>query len=417
MKFKTAEILCVGTEILIGDITNTNASFISRRLADMGISQYRQSVVGDNPERLRDAILESLSRCDLLIMTGGLGPTYDDLTKETAAKVMGRTLVPDEKSMKRIVEYFEKSGKEMCENNEKQAYMPEGCIIFENNNGTAPGCCIEDEELGKAIIMMPGPPNEMIPMWKESVEKYLADKTTVKMYSENVNLFGICESELEHMLLDLMLNSTNPTLAPYCKDGEVRVRVTASHQSLDECKKMCDEMVEKIKNSPVGKYVYGTDVDLVETLVNTLREKKLKIATAESCTGGMIASMITSVSGSSDVFDGSVVSYANRIKCDIIGVEESTLERFGAVSSAVARQMSEGIRQKIGADIGIGVTGIAGPTGGSDEKPVGVVFISISTPNNTSVKRCFFDGNRDKVRRLTAVNAIGLALEEIRSIK
>ena len=195
------------------------------------------------------------------------------------------------------------------------------------------------------------------------------------------------------------------------------MRVTASHQSLDECKRMCDEMVEKIKNSPVGKYVYGTDVDLVETLVNTLREKKLKIATAESCTGGMIASMITSVSGSSDVFDGSVISYANRIKCDIIGVEKETLERFGAVSSAVARQMSEGIREKIGADIGIGVTGIAGPTGGSDEKPVGVVFISISTANNTIVKRCFFDGNRDKVRRLTAVNAIGLALEEIRNSK
>ena len=251
MKIRNAEILCVGTEILIGDIVNTNAAYISERLARLGINQYYQAAVGDNPERLSEAINGALGRADLVIMSGGLGPTYDDLTKETAAKCMGRGLYLDERSLERIKERFNFRCKTMTKNNEKQAMMPEGSVIFENNAGTAPGCAIEDFERGKIIIMLPGPPFEMKRMFEESVIPYLLNFTDKRFVSINVNIFGMGESEVESKLKELMDGSVNPTVAPYCGDGEVRLRVTASGNDEAECRKACLEMIEKIRETEV----------------------------------------------------------------------------------------------------------------------------------------------------------------------
>ncbi len=414
LHFASAEILCVGTEILIGDIVNTNAAYISSRLAALGINQYYQTVVGDNPGRLSEQLRLSLSRCDLVIMTGGLGPTYDDLTKETAAAVMGRKLYCHEESLTRLKGYFASFNRPMTENNLKQAMIPEGSVVFNNDNGTAPGCCIEDESANKAIIMLPGPPREMVPMWDDSAEPYLRAHTTEQLYSRNLEITGMGESEVESILSDMMRSSVNPTIAPYCKEGLVRLRITARAKEEKEAYALCDKGIDDIMATRVGEYVYGVDCEIEEALVRLLAEKGLKIAAAESCTGGLISSMITGVAGSSEVYDGSVVSYANRIKHGILGVSGENLESFGAVSEPVAREMAEGICRVIGADVGIAVTGIAGPGGGSPEKPVGTVYIAVSYKGNTEVKLCHFRGNREKVRRLTAVNALAMAFRAVK---
>lgn len=414
LQFRTAEILCVGTEILIGDIVNTNAAYISGRLAAMGINQYYQTVVGDNPGRLSEQLRLSLSRSDLVIMTGGLGPTYDDLTKETAASVMGRAMYFDGDTAERLRSFFAALGRTMTENNLKQAMIPEGSVVFANGNGTAPGCSIEDDDANKAVIMLPGPPREMVPMWTESVEPYIREHTEEILYSRNLMIIGMGESEVESILRDMMESSVNPTIAPYCKEGMVRLRITARAKTEKEASRLCDLTADRIRLTKVGGYIYGTDCEIEEALVHLLAEKRLKIATAESCTGGLISSMITEVPGSSDVFDGTVVSYANRIKHNILGVSEDDLNRYGAVSEPVARQMAEGIIKVIGADIGIAVTGIAGPGGGSAEKPVGTVYIAVSYNGHTDVRLCHFSGNREKVRRLTAVNALAMAIRKIK---
>jgi len=414
IKFRSAEVLCVGTEILIGDIINTNAAFISSRLAALGINQYYQSVVGDNPDRLRRCIENALGRSDLLIMTGGLGPTYDDLTKETAARVMRRTLVLHERSFERLKFYFSNRGVVMSENNIKQAMMPEGSVVFDNNNGTAPGLSIEDEEAGKAIIMLPGPPREMIPMWNESVEPYLKSHSDLVLVSRNINLIGIGESSVEAVLAPLMKAAENPTVAPYCKEGEVRLRVTARVSDENEGYKLCEDMIEKIRESEIGKYIYGIDTDLPTVLIERLRKKGLKITTAESCTGGRVAEMLTNIPGCSDVFDGGVVSYANRIKEQLLGVSHDTLEKRGAVSEQTAREMAVGALALTDADIAIAITGIAGPGGGSKEKPVGLVYIALAYRGEIEVRECHFIGSRDKIRQHSAMTALTMAEQKLR---
>lgn len=416
MKIKNAEILCVGTEILIGDIVNTNAAYISERLARLGINQYYQAAVGDNPERLASAINGALERADLVIMSGGLGPTYDDLTKETAAKCMGRSLYLDIPSLERIKDIFAFRCKTMTKNNEKQAMMPMGSVIFPNNAGTAPGCAIEDEERGKIIIMLPGPPFEMKRMFEESVVPYLLGFTDKRFVSINVNIFGMGESEVESKLKSIMDSSVNPTVAPYCGDGEVRLRVTASGQSEDECRRLCLEMIERIKKTEVGAVIYGTDTTLAEETVRSFIEAGKTLATAESCTGGLIAKRITDISGSSEMFGYGAVTYANEAKMKLLSVKKETLEKHGAVSPETAAEMAEGVRKLSGADIGVATTGIAGPGGGTKEKPVGLVYLGVSSKNGTRTLRLMLSQGRDRVRLLASTNALSEALKELKSL-
>lgn len=416
MKINSAEILCVGTEILIGDIINTNSAYISKKLAALGINQYYQAVVGDNPARLERKINEALARCDLLIMTGGLGPTYDDLTKETAAKCMNREMYLHEPSLERMQRYFTNRKIVMSETNKKQAYMPVGAVVFDNDHGTAPGLAIEDNERNKIIIMLPGPPNEMIPMFDESVEPYLKQFSEMIFYSKNINLVGIGESAVEAVLSSMMQSAVNPTVAPYCKEGEVRLRVTAKVKDSAEGEVLCGEMIDKIRLTEVGKYIYGIDTDLESALIQLLKTKGLKVATAESCTGGLISKMITDVSGSSAVFDGGVVSYANDIKHQLLNVSEDTLRKYGAVSEQTAREMAIGVRELMRADYGISVTGIAGPDGGTVDKPVGLVYIACAIGSGTDciVRQLNLRGDRSHIRKLTANYALSLAIETVR---
>lgn len=413
IKINSAEVLSVGTELLLGDIVNTDAAYIARRLAALGINQYFQGVVGDNPTRLEAELRSALERSDLVILTGGLGPTYDDLTKETAARLMGRSMYMHEESLDRMMARFEKRGITMTENNKKQALMPEGAIVFKNDYGTAPGLAIEDENKGKIIIMLPGPPRECEPMFHEQVEPYLKKFSDRIFYSKTVNIFGMGESRVESILKEEMLGATNPTVAPYAKDGEVQLRVTASGKDEAECAELCDKEIEKIRATEVGKCIYGVDAgSLEEVLVKELLLRGMKIAAAESCTGGYVAKRITNVSGSSSVLDGSIVTYANRVKEKFTEVSHETLEAHGAVSPETALEMARGVRKLFDADIGISTTGIAGPTGGTPDKPVGLVYVGVSCDGYEEVRRLNIGNGlqtREYVRYVSASNALDLA--------
>ena len=409
-----AEILCVGTEILLGDIVNTNAAFLARELAAMGILVYHQSVVGDNPGRLEAQLRRALEENDCVIMTGGLGPTYDDLTKETAAGLFGRKMAMHEESLRQIEAFFARRKRPMTENNKKQAMMPEGAIIFPNHNGTAPGLALEAD--GKIAILLPGPPREMERMFRESVAPYLAKFSDRVLVSETVHIFGVGESQVEHTLKEQMVSLTNPTLAPYAKEGEVLLRVTAAAKDETEAKALIAPVVEQIC-AIFPDNVYGVGVGNLQTaLVQTLAAKNLTVATAESCTGGLISKRITEVSGASQVFDCGVCSYANQIKAGVLGVKEETLAQYGAVSEQTAMEMAQGVRALAGAEIGISTTGIAGPTGGTAEKPVGLVYVGISSQNGTRAVRLElgrgFTDEREYIRWLASSHALYLALRE-----
>ncbi|MBQ8510160.1 MAG: competence/damage-inducible protein A [Clostridia bacterium] len=413
IQIRSAEILCVGTELLLGDIVNTDAAFLSRRLAALGINQYYQSVVGDNPARLEEMLTLALGRSDLVILTGGLGPTYDDLTKETAARLMGRSMYMHQESLDRLIARINRYGFAITENNKKQAMMPEGAVVFKNNYGTAPGLAIEDEEKGKIVILLPGPPRELEPMFTEEVEPYLKKFSDHILYSRCVNIFGMGESKVEDILRPMMLASTNPTIAPYAKDGEVLLRVTASGKTEDECRALCDRVIEKICATEVGGFVYGVDAGSLEgALVSELIARHLTVASAESCTGGYVSKRITNVSGASEVLEGSIVTYANRVKEQFVHVSHETLEAHGAVSRETAVEMARGVRELFGADVGISTTGIAGPGGGTPEKPVGLVYVAVSTKDGEDVRELRIGNGlatREYVRYVSASNALDLA--------
>ncbi len=413
---KNAEIICVGTELLLGEVVNTNAAYIAERLAELGVSVYHQSVVGDNPMRLRDELSSALSRCGLVIMTGGLGPTYDDLTKETAAELFGRRLVMDGRALEEIRDYFHRTGRKMAESNAKQALVPEGAMVLYNQWGTAPGMIIEgDGELsGKCVVLLPGPPREMRNMFEFYLIEYVAERTESRIVSRNIHLIGIGESAAEELLLPLIEEATNPSLAPYAKDGEVRFRVTASAKTVKEAEAMCDSLVHKVLDSEVGEFVYGIDVGSIERAVaNALFDKGETLATVESCTGGLIAKRLTDISGISAVYLGGAVTYANDAKEKLVDVKHETLIAHGAVSEKTAREMAEGIRKALGADYGISTTGIAGPDGGTPEKPVGTVYIAVASRDETRVKRLQLPPMRDReyIRTAAATNALALLLE------
>lgn len=405
----TCEIISVGTEILLGDILNTDAQFLSIQLALMGISVLHQTTVGDNPERLREALDIAASRNDIIITSGGLGPTPDDLTKEICCEFFSKKCVLHRESLERMSSYFASKGLEMTENNKKQAMLPTDCTVFPNDNGTAPGCAIEKN--GKHIIMLPGPPGELKPMFFKYAAKYLkrfSDKTII---SHSIRTFGIGESAMAQKVNDLF-DGSNPTLAPYAKNGEALLRVTAMAQSKEDAEKLCAPIIKEVSKRLDG-LIYGIDVPNIETaVVNMLKEKHLKLATAESCTGGYIGKRITDIPGSSDVFECGIISYSNEIKANVLGVSRDDLQKYGAVSEQVAKQMAIGALKVSGADIAVSVTGIAGPGSDGTDKPVGLSYIGIAAKDFVYAKKLVTgkknDGCREYNRYVSASNALNL---------
>ena len=378
-----AEIISVGTELLLGQVVNTDTAIVAQELSALGINLLYSAVVGDNVERLRHAVDTAISRSELLIMTGGLGPTTDDLTKETTAACAGKKLVLHQPSLERIQNYFNE--KHVSENQEKQAWLPEGCTVFQNDNGTAPGCAFQAQS-GCTVIMLPGPPSELEPMLKNYVVPFLKKGQEHVIVSHNVHIYGRGEAPVAQLLDDLM-NGENPTLAPYAKEGECYMRVTAKAPTVEEADEMCRPLIEEIRRR-VGDFVYSVDVESLEELVvGELAAQGKTLATAESCTGGLLSKRITDVAGASAVFHMGVVTYANQAKEDLLGVSHETLERWGAVSSQTAREMAQGIVRRSQADLGIGITGIAGPDGGTAEKPVGLIYIALSDGERTWVTK------------------------------
>lgn len=405
------ELISVGTEILLGDIVNTNAQYLAKELASMGIDVYYQSVVGDNKERMLKAFEEGLSRSDMIITTGGLGPTKDDMTKELACEYFGLECQLDEDSLKSIKEYFNRMGRECVKSNEKQAYFPKEAKILKNNNGTAPGAILEKEN--KMIIVLPGPPREMKPMFDESVRPYLEKLTGYTILSETVRIYGIGESKVEDLVQDLIDNGTNPTVAPYAKEGEVTLRVTAKGKSKEECVKLIEPIIEEIKNR-LGDSIYNLGEEgLNLTLAKMLVEKELTIGTSESCTGGLLGATLIDYPGISNVFLEGAITYSNDAKIRTLGVRKETLDKFGPVSEETAREMAEGIRKRCGSYIGVSTTGIAGPGGGTEDNPVGLVYIAVSIGDNTVVMRNVFNGDRNAIRRRACLKALDMVRKGI----
>lgn len=404
-------ILTVGTELLMGQIVNTNAAFLSKKLNEVGINVLYHLTVGDNTDRLEKMFKNVLDVSDLIITTGGLGPTQDDLTKETIAKSMGRELVMHEPTYEKIVSFFKKINREMSINNKKQAFIPDGSIILENDNGTAPGFIIEENE--KIVISLPGPPNEMKGIFLNSVIPYLLSKSEFKIKSKVLKFVGIGESKLETLLEDLITKQTNPTLATYAKSGEVSLRITAKGETDKEIEELIDPINNEVARRLKG-YIYSYDNESLEKVVaDMLISKNYSISLAESCTGGLLAAKLTSISGISNTLDRCIVTYSNNAKREELGVDKQLLEKHGAVSEETAAAMAEGLRRITKSDICLSITGIAGPTGGTPQKPVGLVYIAIATNKNTIIKKLNINGDRNKIRNYTAIQALNLIRKTI----
>ena len=403
----TAEIISVGTELLLGNILNTNAQYLSRELADLGITVQRESTIGDNQGRLADFVNEAKARCDLLVFTGGLGPTADDLTKETVAACYGDTLAFDEEEWAKITSYFARSGRETTPNNRKQAMVPVHGRKIVNHHGTAPGAWFEQD--GRCAILMPGVPSEMKAMWTESIRPLLLERQNCTLHSITLRVLG-GESDLEYQVRDL-LDHANPTAAIYCKTGECEIRITARAASDEDGEKMCRAYARKFYDL-LGDAVYDENVaGLEETVVRTLKEKGLTVSTAESCTGGMIAERITAVSGSSEVFGYGFVPYWEQAKAKLVGVDPDVIARYNVVSAPVAAQMALGAAKASGSDIAVSVTGVAGPTGGDAVRPVGTVYLGAARGGTVYVKKLFVSRpDRALVRARAAQAALELVL-------
>lgn len=407
------ELISVGTELLLGNIVNTNTQFLAEKCALLGLSMYHQISVGDNRERLAEVIRTALKRADVVILTGGLGPTEDDLTKEVCAEVMGFPMTEDPHTRKQIEEYFKNSiYKEIPENNWKQAVIPAGCIVLDNHNGTAPGLILE--KYGKSAILLPGPPNELYPLFMEQVYPYLQKLQPDIILSQMVKICGIGESQVEDKLLDLINRQTNPTIATYAKTGEVHLRVTAKAAGEAEAKQLIKPVVKEIKNR-FGDSVYTTKEEetLEMAVVRLLTKLGLTVATAESCTGGMLAARLVNVPGVSEVFNEGFITYSNKAKRKILGVSKSTLKKYGAVSEQTAKEMATGGVFATDADICIAITGLAGPSGASEEKPVGLVYIACYMKDKVTVEEYHFKGNRGKIREQSVIKALDLLRRSI----
>ncbi len=404
----TAELIAVGTELLLGNIANTDAQMLSQGLSALGINVYYHTVVGDNPQRLRDAVEIARKRADILITTGGLGPTCDDLTKQTLAQVFGLPLVFDEASAGYIREYFARlhPGRPMTENNLQQAMLPKGCTIFRNDWGTAPGCAFEAE--GVRVIMLPGPPRECRAMFQHRVLPYLRELGDGTIVSRTLKLFGIGESAMEDKLRDRMNAMPNPPLAPYAKEGECELRITAKAPTQAEAKALIAPVEADLRDL-FGDLIYGADVPDMETVVlHLMRERGLTLGCAESCTGGLIAKRFTDLPGASAVFRGGVVSYASEVKRDVLGVPQALLDQYGAVSPQVARAMAQGARRALGSDLAVATTGVAGPDPDDRGNPVGLVYVALAGEEACHVREVHLGQGREMVRRRAALHAMDL---------
>lgn len=406
----TVELISVGTEILLGNIVNTNAAYLAEQCAGLGLSCYYQSVVGDNEERLTLTLKNAMERSDIVICSGGLGPTEDDLTKEVTAKVCGLELVMDEGWRERIAEFFALRGSTPTENNWKQALVPEGAVVLYNPNGTAPGLIIERDDV--RVILLPGPPGELIPLFAEQVKPYLEKLTPGVIFSQTVKICGLGESMVETQVKDLIDAQSNPTLATYAKTGEVHIRVTASAGDAKEAKKLTKPVVKELK-ARFGENIYTAeeDVTLEKAVEELLLANGLTLTCAESCTGGLLSARLVNVPGSSEVFRSGLVTYSNKAKRKLLGVKKSTLQKYGAVSAKTAEEMAKGAANLSKCDVTVSVTGLAGPDGGTKEKPVGLVYIACNIKGKVEVREYHFSGSRAKVRE----SAVSAALTLLRS--
>lgn len=406
-----AIMLAIGNEVVNGDIVNTNAAYISDYLKKFGIETICHIAVTDKKKHIIKSIEKSLKKADLIMITGGLGPTFDDITKKSVADALGLKLIKDIKSEEKIKDYFVRLGKPMSELNRVQCYFPMGAVIIPNNNGTAPGAIIKTGE--KAVMMFPGPPSELKPMLEsDEVIKQLNSMRKGYIKEKVLKFFGIGESSLCEILSEELVSSKDLTAATYIETGEVKVKITARAEGMDEASRMAEELAEKIKEK-AGEYIYSEENEnLQEAIVRKLTDKNLSLITVESCTGGLIGKKITEVSGSSAVYKGGLITYSNEMKKMLCGVKDESLDAFGAVSKAVCEEMAEGARLRYNADISVSVTGVAGP-GCSEDKPAGLVYIGVSTKDKTEGVRFNFNGNREKVREQSAKNALYAVLKII----
>ena len=408
----SCEIISVGTELLLGEIIDTNAPFLSAELAEMGIAVQRRATVGDNPARLREAVQNAFSRSDIVLLTGGLGPTADDVTKEVCMELLGFPAVRNAEAEQNMRDFFARTGREMPESNVKQADVPLGGIVFQNAHGTAPGVAMEKN--GKCVILLPGPPREAEPMFLKQVKPYLQSKTHGVIRTHTVRTMGIGESAMASRVADL-LEGSNPTVAPYAKTGEALLRVAAAAETEDAAEHLMQPLLEEIRRR-LGAYIYAIDADSIEqVVVQRLSEKGLHVATAESCTAGLIAKRLTDIPGASSVFDCGVVTYSNACKQTLLGVSDKTLQQFGAVSAETAQEMALGLQKLSGADISVAVTGVAGP-GCSEQKPAGLIFLGIADRNGVHTIRFETGRNdRDYNRYVTASKALHLVWQSIQN--
>lgn len=403
----TVELICVGTELLLGNIVNTNAAYLAEKCASLGLSCYYQTVVGDNEKRLEETLRAAIKRSQVVILSGGLGPTEDDLTKEVASRVMGRELVEDADSRKCIEDFFASRGSVPTENNWKQALIPQGGLVLPNPNGTAPGVIIPEKDTH--IVLLPGPPHELKPMFENHVMPYLMKLEPGLICSQTVKVCGIGESKVETLLMDLIDGQDNPTLATYAKTGEVHIRVTAKAGSEKEARRLIKPVVKEIK-SRMGSNIYTTeeDVTLERAVVELLLANKLTVTCAESCTGGLLSARLINVPGVSEVYKSGYVTYSNKAKRKLLGVKKSTLSKYGAVSAQTAEEMARGLAFVSKGDVAVSVTGLAGQDGGTEEKPVGLVYIACSVKGDVTVKEYHFSGNRQTIREAAVSAALTL---------
>lgn len=408
------ELISVGTEILLGNIVNTNTQYLAEKCALLGLSMYYQVTVGDNRDRLASAFETALGRSDVVILTGGLGPTEDDLTKEVCAEVMGFELVEDENTRERIAKYFKNSiYKEIPDNNWKQAMVPQGAMVLDNSNGTAPGLIMEKN--GKSAILLPGPPNELKPLFTEQVTPWLKKFQPQVIRSQMVKICGHGESQVEDKLIDLINTQTNPTIATYAKTGEVHLRVTAKADSEEEAKNLLKPVVKEIKKRfDTDIYTTKEEETLEMAVIRLLKKYELTVTTAESCTGGLIAGRLVNVPGASEVFREGFITYSNKAKRKYLDVSKSTLKKYGAVSEQTAKEMATGVVFATDADACVAVTGIAGPDA-EGEKPVGLVYIACYMKDKVKVEEYHFKGNREKIREQTVVKALDFLRRSILS--
>ena len=402
-----AEIIAVGTELLLGNVANTDAQFLSEQLAAVGVDVLYHTAVGDNPARLEEVIAIARRRADLLIFTGGLGPTYDDLTKETVCRAFGLELVFHPEIVSEIRHYFDTVfRREMPACNLQQARLPEGCVIFHNPVGTAPGCLFEKD--GVTAVMLPGVPRECRYLTEHQLIPWLREKHGGVILSHDLRVFGLTEPQVQENLADIMDEAVNPSLAPYAKTGEVMLRLTAKADTAEECEELMAPLLWDVR-SRLGDCLYGVDVDSLEQRVlQLLRQRGLTLSAAESCTGGLIAKRITDLPGASASFLGGVVSYTNGVKARVLGVPEELLDKHGAVSEPVARAMAEGVRRLTGSDLAVSVTGVAGPDRDDRGNEVGTVFIGLAAPDGTAVRRLDLGTGRDRVRTMAAHHAFDM---------